>query len=56
MYNRHDNDLHPRETAMDSLSSIIDHNDSLQDHIKLLQSVSTVFIILPEWTASHYFP
>ena len=40
MYNRYDNDLHPRETVLDSLSSIIDHNDSLQDHIKFLSSVS----------------
>ncbi|XP_073252386.1 phosphatidylinositol-3,5-bisphosphate 3-phosphatase MTMR6-like [Porites lutea] len=38
MYNRYDNDLHPRETVLDSLSSIIDHNDSLQDHIKFLSS------------------
>lgn len=38
MYNRHENDVHPRETVMDALSSIIDHNDSLQDHIKFLSS------------------
>ena len=42
MYNRHENDVHPRETVMDALSSIIDHNDSLQDHIKFLSSVSIV--------------
>ena len=42
MYNRHENDVHPRETVMDALSSIIDHNDSLQDHIKFLSSVSRV--------------
>ena len=41
MYNRYDNDVHPRETVLDALSSIIDHNDSLQDHIKFLSSVST---------------
>ena len=40
MYNRYDNDIHPRETVLDSLSSLIDHNDSLQDHIKFLSSVS----------------
>lgn len=39
MYNRFDNDVHPRETLVDSLSSIIDHNDSLRDHIKLLNKV-----------------
>ena len=42
MYNRYDNDVHPRETVLDSLSSILDHNDSLQDHIKFLSSVSMV--------------
>ena len=42
MYNRYDNDVHPRETVLDSLSSILDHNDSLQDHIKFLSSVSIV--------------
>ena len=42
MYNRYDNDVHPRETVLDALSSIIDHNDSLQDHIKFLSSVSIV--------------
>jgi len=46
MYNRYDNDVHPRETVLDALSSIIDHNDSLQDHIKFLSSVSIVKIIL----------
>ena len=40
MYNRYDNDVHPRETVLDAVSSIIDHNDSLQDHIKFLSSVS----------------
>ena len=44
MYNRYDNDVHPRETVLDALSSIIDHNDSLQDHIKFLSSVSMVKI------------
>lgn len=38
MYNRFDNDIHPREKVMDAISSIIDHNDSLQDHIKFLSS------------------
>lgn len=38
MYNRFENDVHPRETVLDALSSIIDHNDSLQDHIKFLSS------------------
>ena len=42
MYNRYDNDVHPRETVLDSLSSILDHNDSLQDHIKFLSSVRKV--------------
>lgn len=46
MYNRYDNDVHPRETVLDALSSIIDHNDSLQDHIKFLSSVSMVKISL----------
>ena len=46
MYNRYDNDVHPRETVLDALSSIIDHNDSLQDHIKFLSSVSIVKIML----------
>ena len=46
MYNRYDNDVHPRETVLDALSSIIDHNDSLQDHIKFLSSVSIFLIIL----------
>lgn len=45
MYNRYDNDVHPRETVLDALSCIIDHNDSLQDHIKFLSSVSVVKII-----------
>ncbi|KAK2563495.1 Myotubularin-related protein 8 [Acropora cervicornis] len=38
MYNRYDNDIHPREKVMDAISSIIDHNDSLLDHIKFLSS------------------
>lgn len=42
MYNRYDNDVHPRETLVDSLSSIIDHNDSLRDHIKLLNKVNRI--------------
>lgn len=49
MYNRYDNDVHPRETVLDAVSSIIDHNDSLQDHIKFLSSVSMFFIVLKRY-------
>lgn len=36
MYNRHENNVHPRETVIDSITSLVDQNDSIQDHISLL--------------------
>ena len=49
MYNRHENILHPRESVLDSVTSLVDQNDSIKDHISLLTKVifhidNTVYI------------
>ena len=39
MYNRHENGMHSRETVTDAITSLVDQNDSIQDHISLLSKV-----------------
>jgi hypothetical protein len=39
MYNRHENSMHSRETVTDAITSLVDQNDSVQDHISLLSKV-----------------
>jgi hypothetical protein len=41
MYHRYDVGLHPREQIADILSAAKDHTDSLEDHISLLEKVTS---------------
>lgn len=44
MYNRFDSGVHPREEILDTLASGKEHSSSLEDHIRLLEMVSTSFL------------
>ncbi|XP_028412790.1 myotubularin-related protein 8-like [Dendronephthya gigantea] len=49
MYNRHENSMHSRETVTDAITSLVDQNDSIQDHISLLtKRIELMKIILEE--------
>jgi len=37
LYNRYNDEVHPRESIADYVCSLNDHNDSLRDHIKYLE-------------------
>jgi hypothetical protein len=41
MYHRYDVGLHPREQIADILSAAKDHTDSLEDHVTLLEKVTS---------------
>ena len=41
MYNRFENGIHPRDQVSDMLAAAKDHSSSLEDHIRLLEKVSS---------------
>ena len=45
MYNRYENNMHPKETVTDSITTLVDQNDSIQDHISLLTKVNNTGLI-----------
>ena len=40
LYNRYIDNVHPKESIVDRVCSLNDHNDSLRDHIRFLEKVS----------------
>ena len=36
--------MHPREAVVDSITSLVDQNDSIQDHISLLNKVTCLVL------------
>ena len=42
LYNRYINNVHPKESIVDQVCSLNDHNDSLRDHIRFLEKVIVI--------------
>lgn len=49
LYNRYIDNVHPKESIVDRVCSLNDHNDSLRDHIRFLEKVNHFFLLLQSW-------
>ena len=45
MYNRFETTVHERENVTDVVSALVDHNSSLEDHIRLLERVRSILML-----------